>query len=141
MLNEDIIKAITQGASDQKTLLERLKVRGHNLTQSNISRKLKQLGVTKFQGKYHLPKIEERRIISVAFTEPNLFVIRTIPGHAASIASLIDEHLVVSPEHPEFVGTIAGDDTIFLAVDISGRNYSVVMAKLKPVIGTDYIII
>ncbi len=117
MLNDDIIKIIGRGIDEQKLILEQLKNLGHNLTQSGISRKLKQMGIVKIGGKYQLPKQEANEISSVKFIEPNLLVIRTSPGHASAIAAIIDEKLVGNPQYPEFVGTIAGDDTIFVATE------------------------
>jgi transcriptional regulator of arginine metabolism len=42
----------------------------------------------------------------------NLAVVRTTPGSAQSVALAIDK-----ARWPEVVGTIAGDDTIFIATD------------------------
>ena len=135
MLNDDIIRIIKKGASDQQELLEALIDLGHDLTQSSISRKLKQLGVVKVKGKYVLPKVEEKTIKDIVFIEPNLFVIRTTPGNASAVAAIIDEKLVENPQYPDFGGTIAGDDTIFVAVDVGSREYGKEMAILKKVIG------
>lgn len=115
MLNDDIIKIIEHGIDEQQVLLEKLIGLGYKLTQSSISRKLKQMGIVKLGGKYQLPRHEANEIKSLKFIEPNLLVIRTSPGHASAIAAIIDEKLVGNPQYPEFVGTIAGDDTIFVA--------------------------
>jgi transcriptional regulator of arginine metabolism len=130
MLRDAIIQAIVDGAEDQRALVEKLKKAGYDITQSSISRKLKQIGVIKIQGRYVLPK-NENKTTSIVFLEPNLLIIRTAPGYASSIASTIDRKLVEDIKHPEFVGTIAGDDTIFLAVNLAKSNAAQAISKLK----------
>ena len=133
MLNDDIIKIIRQGVNDQKLLLEKLSDLGHHLTQSSISRKLKQIGIIKANGIYQMAASEDKKIKSMNFVEPNLFIIRTAPGHAGAIASIIDKQLVDKPRYPSFVGTIAGDDTIFIAIK-DCKNFDEVKNILKEII-------
>ncbi len=138
MLNDDIIRLIEQGASDQNDLLAKLKDLGHELTQSSVSRKLKQLGITKLHGKYHLSKnipLRFKQEVTFSFVQPNLLILRTAPGHANTIAALLDGQLINNDKYPEFVGTIAGDDTIFLAVDLGDRSSAWAVEKLKQIIG------
>lgn len=124
MLNDDIIKLINQGIIEQKELLIKLTKLGHNLTQSSISRKLKQLGAYKLHGKYQLKKFpsNKEKNIKITFVSPNLFIIKTSPGHASALASIIDEQLIENNLYPEFIGSLAGDDTIFLAVNLQDRT-------------------
>lgn len=133
MLYDAIIQAISEGAEDQKSLVDKLTKAGYEITQSSVSRKLKHMGITKFQGKYILPK-NDSKTISIVFLEPNLLVIHTAPGYASSFASIIDIKLVQNSNYPEFVGTIAGDDTIFLAVNLDKSNVSKAISKLKEVL-------
>lgn len=133
MLHDAIIQAISEGAEDQKALVDKLNKSGYKITQSSVSRKLKQMGIAKFHGKYVLPKNDSKKI-SIVFLEPNLLVIRTAPGYASSFASIIDKRLVEDRKHSEFVGTIAGDDTIFLAVDLAKSNVDQAISKLKEVL-------
>jgi transcriptional regulator of arginine metabolism len=58
----------------------------------------------------------------------NMGVIKTRPGYASSIAYNID-----NTDIPEILGTIAGDDTIFIALREGVRREEVI-ASLKPVI-------
>ena len=55
-------------------------------------------------------------------------VIRTRPGYASSIAYNID-----AGDTPEILGTIAGDDTIFIVIR-EGVNYKKVINSLSNII-------
>ena len=115
--------------SNQEELLTRLMQEGYELTQATLSRDLKFLQVIKQPDRrggycYSLPvnlmnngtetntgdlqSFPLRGFKSLEFAN-NLGVIKTIPGYASSIASLID-----SMDKYEILGTIAGDDTILL---------------------------
>ena len=131
MLNEDIIALIKQGATDQHALLNKLKERGYSLTQSSISRKLKQLGITKLHGMYQLSQNVFVPEAQVTFVPPNLIIINCQPGHANVIAAILDNNLIQNKQHPEFIGSIAGDDTIFLAVNLMDTVASVAIGKIK----------
>ena len=62
---------------------------------------------------------------SVATAGASLTVLRTTIGAAQSVAAAIDK-----AEWPEVVGTISGDDTIFLATD-TGRAQAQVVERLR----------
>ncbi len=115
----------SQKVSNQEELLELLEKKGLNYTQATLSRDLKFLKVNKIsdQGKgyiyelpdqHHIPGQEvaenyaAQGFISIQFAN-KLGVIKTLPGYAPSIASLIDK---ANPF--EIVGTLAGDDTILI---------------------------
>ena len=119
----------SQELSSQEEVLQALAKEGYKLTQATLSRDLKQLKVAKaasMNGKYVyvLPNetmykrvsnplsAREMLIIpgflSINFSG-NMIVIKTKPGYASSIAYNID-----NSDIPEILGTIAGDDTIFL---------------------------
>lgn len=131
MLKDDITRIIKLGVKDQNELVSKLSDLGHIITQSSISRKLKQFGIRKVNGKYQIIEVKNSAVVNIEFTEPNLFVIRTKAGYAGSVASAIDKELVDNPLYPQFLGTIAGDDTIFIAVDLSERGYAWAYNKLK----------
>jgi transcriptional regulator of arginine metabolism len=116
------------GVHTQAELVAALAVRGLEVTQATISRDLAGLGVVRgFRGgrlTYLLPddltdgtgaaQARLRRLLadlplSIAETAP-LVVLRTSPGAANAIASSID-----LSQWDDVVGTIAGDDTIFVA--------------------------
>ena len=96
---------------DLRTLLERS---GVPATQSSVSRDLEELGVVKHHGHYTLPRTNgapTRGLLSLDQAGDTLIVARTVPGLASAVAVEIDAAAIV-----EIVGTIAGEDTIFIAV-------------------------
>lgn len=99
--------------TDQENLQKRLEGQGFEVTQSTLSRHLKKLHVQKVEGIYR--KVEAPRPALPAFTvtqaPPNLLVLRTEPGFANALAVRLDGAPI-----PGLAGTIAGDDTIFIAV-------------------------
>jgi len=93
-----------------RALLERT---GVPATQSSVSRDLDELGVVKHHGHYTVPRINgtaARGLLSLDRAGDNLIVARTEPGLASAAAVTIDGAVI-----PEIVGTLAGEDTIFIA--------------------------
>ena len=133
MLNDLIIEFISNGVVDQQELAKKLKNHGYELTQSSISRKLKQLGIVKINGEYKIVKreIDDKNII---FVPPNLLIIKTPPGNAQAIAAKIDDNLVSNKNEPNFIATIAGDDTIFIAVSLDRMDSKDLIMKIKKLI-------
>ncbi len=118
-LDEAILHLIEKHAlSDQDALRSMLVRQGHDLTQPTLSRHLKKLNVQKVEGRYQRVEPAHPALPPFHITEapPNLMVIRTEPGFANALAIKLD-HL----EIPGLAGTIAGDDTIFIAVH--GQRY------------------
>ena len=114
-----------QTLSSQEELADRLGSLGFAVTQATISRDLEQLGAIKVrrdgQLSYALPQAARNGPSSrlaavfrdwVQSVEPagNLVVIRTPPGSAHLVGVALDES-----GFPEIVGTICGDDTMFVA--------------------------
>ena len=97
--------------ADQSELLAALAARGHVLTQSTLSRRLKVLGYLKQDGRYTQPGVPGFKLVSVTLVAPNLLVLRTAPGFAGALAVRLDAHPL-----PGQAGTVAGDDTVFVAV-------------------------
>jgi transcriptional regulator of arginine metabolism len=96
---------------DLRALLERS---GVTATQSSVSRDLEELGVVKHHGHYTLPRSNgsaARGLVSLDQAGESLVIARTTPGLASAVAVEIDAAAI-----PEIVGTIAGEDTIFIAV-------------------------
>jgi transcriptional regulator of arginine metabolism len=96
---------------DLRALLERS---GVTATQTSVSRDLEELGVVKHHGHYTLPRSNgsaARGLVSLDQAGESLVIARTIPGLASAVAVEIDAAAI-----PEIVGTIAGEDTIFIAV-------------------------
>lgn len=124
-----IISSRELGSQDE--LLEALQNEGFKLTQATLSRDLKQLKVAKaatMNGNYVyvLPNVTMYKRVStpnqikemmqvpgfqsINFSG-NMGVIKTRPGYASSIAYNID-----NSDIPHIIGTIAGDDTIFIVI-------------------------
>jgi transcriptional regulator of arginine metabolism len=123
---------------NQGELVRLLRREGHDVTQSSISRDLRELGVLKAQGRYLPPSdiavrthsdfdLLRQFVRSVATAGPSLVVIKTTVGAAQSVAAAIDK-----AEWPEVVGTISGDDTIFVATD-TARAQSQAVNRLRDV--------
>jgi transcriptional regulator of arginine metabolism len=79
-----------------------------------VSRDLEELGVVKHHGRYALPHANgdlTRGLLSLDIAGEALIVARCLPGRASSVAVEIDDAALA-----EIVGTLAGEDTIFIAV-------------------------
>ena len=136
-----IISSQQMGSQDE--LLAALQKEGFKLTQATLSRDLKQLKVAKSASMsgnyvYVLPNetmykrvstpnsIREMMkvpgFVSINFSG-NMGIIKTRPGYASSIAWNID-----NSDIPEILGTIAGDDTIFIVIKEGIRHQEVIEA-------------
>jgi len=115
-----ILQAITQEeVSTQNDLVRALKKRGIAATQVSISRDIAELGLMKVGGVYH-PAVAEAAhdvemplrtfVRSVVAAGPNLTVIRCDTGTAPRVSLVLDGLAL-----PGLVGTLAGDDTVFVA--------------------------
>jgi len=134
-----------QQLGSQDELLIALQKEGFKLTQATLSRDLKQLKVAKaatIGGNYiyvlpndtmykrvsnssHIHEMmQSHGFISINFSG-NMGVIKTRPGYASSIAWNID-----NSDIPEIIGTIAGDDTIFI-VTKEGIKHNEVLEALN----------
>ena len=116
--------------SRQDELAEVLRDAGFSVTQASVSRDLDELGVIKADGRYtrvELP-VAEASPFGVSAIVPagdNLLVVRCSSGLASAAAVRIDGAMI-----SEIVGTIAGDDTIFIAVN-GEHDQKVAVKKLK----------
>jgi transcriptional regulator of arginine metabolism len=125
--------AVVRRQSDLAQLLRR---EGFEVTQSSVSRDLRELGVLKSAGRYLLPPDEisrangdfgalEQFVRAVRPAGSSLTVVSTTIGAAASVAVALDK-----AGWPEVVGTISGDDTIFVATT-SARTQQRLIARLQ----------
>lgn len=112
----DLIRAKRIGT--QGELASALERAGFAVTQSSVSRDLEELGVVKRRGAYALPGAtnEERGAssrgpLSLDVSGETLIVAKCAPGLASFVAVEIDRAAL-----PEIVGTLAGEDTVFIAV-------------------------
>ena len=117
-----ILKLITgRRISRQEEIAELLEKKGFSVTQSSVSRDLLDLGIVKVHGHYALPKKTRNGVafglLSLDTAGENLIVAKCESGLASAVAVRIDEANI-----NEIVGTIAGDDTIFIAVKEKGEQ-------------------
>lgn len=112
--------------STQEELSEELKKRGFDVTQATVSRDIRELNITKIsvgnRQRYSViqnnEKMQDRYavvlkegLISIKPAQ-SLLVVKTVVGMAMAVAAAIDALKI-----QEIVGSIAGDDTIFIALD------------------------
>ena len=119
----------------QAEIVELLRERGIEATQSSVSRDLRDLGVTKVGGRYVPPPQRRehpedlaaaaRFLRTVRPAGPYLTVVQTIVGAAQTVALAIDH-----AGFAEVVGTLAGDDTVFVAT-ASARDQKRVLQRLE----------
>ena len=112
----------TRGLHTQEELAAALAEEGWEVTQSSVSRDIAALGLVKVAGAYRKPESaavhsddpDERRIADgLIGIDPagSLLVLHTLPGEAGRVGAALDRLA-----WPDIVGTLAGDDTIFVAV-------------------------
>ncbi|MFN2491971.1 MAG: arginine repressor [Pyrinomonadaceae bacterium] len=98
----------------QAELQDSLERAGVPATQSSLSRDLEELGIVKHRGHYVVPRTNgaaSRGPLSLDLCGENLVIAKTEPGLASAVAVQIDGAAI-----SEIAGTIAGEDTIFIAV-------------------------
>lgn len=150
---EQILKLVrSQAVHTQEELAEKLRRLGIRSTQVTLSRDIHELGLAKTPEGYkelsppaaadgapgpanarpaeprHLKRIAGETLRDVRQAQ-HLLVLRTDPGNAQPLALALDQE-----NWPEVVGTIAGDDTVFVAC-ASQRTATVARAKLLQLIG------
>ena len=130
----------------QEELVEKLCDAGFNVTQATVSRDIRTLHLYKQstgdgRQKYCVNKRPDheldskyKRVLKDGFISldmaQNILVIKTVSGMAMAVAAAID-----SMEFSEIVGTIAGDDTIMMAIR-TVEDSKAVMDKIKKLVET-----
>ena len=112
----------------QEELVERLREEGYDVTQATVSRDIRELklskvpsGTEKGKQKYIVThkvsqmsdkyiRVLREGLISMDMAQ-NILVAKTVSGMAMAVAAALD-----GLQMPEVVGTIAGDDTIMMAI-------------------------
>jgi len=110
-------------AVTQEELRRKLARRGIQVTQATVSRDMEELGLVKTREGYRLPEAAApsapvhptlqvilKEFLREVGQAANLVVLKTYPGNAHSVAAVLD-----AQDWPEVVGTVAGDDTVFVA--------------------------
>jgi transcriptional regulator of arginine metabolism len=123
----------------QEELRSLLAERGHDVTQATLSRDLAQLGARRAAQPgggtyYELPDVPRTPaplladLVRTIDDNGTLVVVHTTPGAAQVVASTLDRAKV-----PEVLGTIAGDDAIFIA-PARGISTTRVIRKLRDLV-------
>lgn len=115
--------------SDLKAHLERA---GVPVTQSSVSRDLEELGVLKHKGRYTLPRANGAAVhglLGLDLAGEVMVVAHTELGLASAVAVQIDAAAI-----PEIIGTLAGEDTIFIAVT-DRKAQRIVIKKVWEIFG------
>ena len=140
--HEKIIELIEQyDIETQDELADRLRAAGFQVTQATVSRDIRKLKLSKVPGrngrqKYALLTGQNHQmsekyvgILREAFVSmdaaQNILVIKTGVGMAMAVAAAID-----AMKFEEIVGSIAGDDTIMMAIR-TVEDTQVVMRKIR----------
>jgi transcriptional regulator of arginine metabolism len=134
-----ILEILARGrAATQTQLRRKLAHRGIHVTQATVSRDIEELGLVKTREGYGLPT---GRAPAASLLQPglvvvlkeflrdvrqaaNLVIVRTHPGNAHTVGAALD-----AAGWPEVAGTVAGDDTIFVATS-SAREASRIRKKI-----------
>ncbi|MEZ5563982.1 MAG: hypothetical protein R3F24_00045 [Gammaproteobacteria bacterium] len=121
--------------SRQDELVELLRKRGIEATQSSISRDLRQLGISKLDQEYRPVSADDEAdrelatlaefVVDIRTAGPHQTVVKTVAGAAAQVALALDRS-----SWPEIVGTVSGDDTIFIATR-SGSEQRRLVVRLR----------
>ncbi|MBP6003276.1 MAG: hypothetical protein KA746_07570 [Pyrinomonadaceae bacterium] len=131
-----ILKMIeSEKIARQDQIVTKLAERGFDVTQASVSRDLVELGVVKVGGQYTSPRHGESTDfgpIGLRAAGDNLIVVNCQSGLASAIAVKMDRAKI-----SEIVGTIAGDDTIFVAVE-SLQHQRIVIKKLWDVLSRKF---
>ena len=130
-----------QEIETQEERLEQLSARGYTATQATVSRDIRELKLGKIpsgNGKQRYAVLTNEdahladkyiRVLRHGFVSmdkaQNILVIKTVSGMAMAVAAAVD-----AMKLKEIVGSIAGDDTIMVAVRTT-EDTTVVMEKIR----------
>jgi len=130
-----------QVISSQDELCQALEKAGFDVTQATLSRDMKDLGIARVNTSDGLRYVlhvesEERRLAPLIGYEieridanESMIVIKTLPGRAQGVAEIID-----SKRSPLVLGTLAGDNTIFVT-PASATKVDEVLRFIKSLMG------
>lgn len=129
VLDSHIINIIQSNKiAEQLELQHSLKVRGYDIPQATLSRRLKKLKIAKVSGVYKVVDFVNSSlplVLSIHVSDYGLVILHTDPGNASSLGYYIDQKYVNYHSFEEkdsgVLGTIAGDDTLLLI--IKGKDY------------------
>lgn len=114
-----------ENVTTQEDMIEHLREAGFDVTQATVSRDIREMGLVKKTDKNGICHYVEMTshgkkggihnaltdsVVKVDFAG-NILVIKTLPGMASAVATWVD-----SLDKEEVLGSIAGDDAIFVVV-------------------------
>jgi transcriptional regulator of arginine metabolism len=129
----DLLRILRSGrTSSQDEIAQSLRDLGHEVTQATVSRDLREVGALKLRTPggvaYRLPddafavgsldvgtrnfETALTQFVIDAVPAASIVVLRTVPGYASAVGRALDQAGLA-----DVVGTIAGDDTVFVATD------------------------
>lgn len=130
-LDEVLLRLVETGeVRDQTGLLQGLRRKGFVISQPTLSRHLRRLNIIKRRGRYIVGPDNPFRSPPCAIlpSPPNLMVLKTLPARAQLLAAMIDQ-----AQLEELAGTMAGDDTVLVAVK-DGFTLETAQAALEALI-------
>ena len=126
-----------QQIRSQEELALVLRQEGIDVNQATLSRDIREIGLVKVRGGYQLSgeahSSPPDEILRRTFKQyvirtgasGNIVMIKTSPGNAHSVGVVLD-----AAQWPEVLGTVAGDDTIFILLR-SGRLGRKVLGRIQ----------
>jgi len=120
----EILQDEGQTIEEQKDLVERLRERGIQATQSSVSRGLRDLGAVRSKGYYIIPSWEDdeeqespfRKVVpfigEIRQAGPHQTLLLTLPGAGGIVAQAIDE-----AGWEDVVGTVAGINSVLILTE------------------------
>ncbi|MEO5929503.1 MAG: arginine repressor [Candidatus Kapaibacterium sp.] len=136
-IRQIITRKVVASQEELRLLLEK---EGLEVTQATLSRDIKELAIARVNTadgmRYVLrPESDEPRLTALLSYEvesiganESLIIVKTLPGRAQGVAEIID-----SLHSPDILGTIAGDNTIFIA-PASTLNIPELVARIRGLI-------
>ena len=140
-----ILEILRSGAvTTQESLRRKLARRGIDVTQATVSRDIEELGLVKTRAGYRLPDsplVEDdagsrpaatvilKEFVREVLQAATVVVVKTSPGNAHSVGVALD-----AGKWPEVMGTVAGDDTVFVATP-SPRHAASLRKKILAELG------
>ena len=113
--------------SSQEEIVSAMRAKGFDVTQPSISRDFRELAVIKVSGRYKPGPGENSGPVDrndpwglvkkIERVGANLVVVKTGPGAAGVVADAVDKLSVAG-----VAGTVAGDDTLFVATKNRGAQ-------------------
>lgn len=133
---QDAIRDIVRNKDvrTQRVLVDELRAMGFDCTQATVSRDIADMGLRKLpEGIYvlaedlHLQRMVSELVTGVLRTD-NLVMIKAQPGTASGIAAAVD-----AAELPDVLGSLAGNDTIFVIAQTAedGERLEALINKLS----------